>query len=99
MEIHSSDIPTSLKPTPERVAELDRLGDAIAELSAASRGRHDHSPHRPSQVVAEERAHLARFLHSLVSAFSQRPERVLASRPQFLPTTYRPPRGGPAASC
>ena len=34
MEIHSPDIPTSLKPTPERVAELDRLGDAIAELSA-----------------------------------------------------------------
>ena len=28
------DIPTSLKPTPERVAELDRLGDEIAELSA-----------------------------------------------------------------
>ena len=34
MEIHSPDIPTSLKPTPERVAELDRLGDEIAELSA-----------------------------------------------------------------
>ena len=34
MEIHSPDNPTSLKPTPERVAELDRLGDAIAELSA-----------------------------------------------------------------
>ena len=34
MEIHSPDIPTCLKPTPERVAELDRLGDAIAELSA-----------------------------------------------------------------
>ena len=34
MEIPSPDIPTCLKPTPERVAELDRLGDAIAELSA-----------------------------------------------------------------
>ena len=34
MEIHSPDIPTSLKPTPERIAELDRLGDEIAELSA-----------------------------------------------------------------
>jgi hypothetical protein len=34
MEIPSPDIFTSLKPTPERVAELDRLGDAIAELSA-----------------------------------------------------------------
>ena len=34
MDIHSPDIPTSLKPTPERVAELDRLGDEIAELSA-----------------------------------------------------------------
>jgi 5-methylcytosine-specific restriction endonuclease McrA len=34
MEIHSPEIPTSLKPTSERVAELDRLGDAIAELSA-----------------------------------------------------------------
>ena len=34
MEIHSTHIPTSVKPTPERVAELDRLGDAIAELSA-----------------------------------------------------------------
>jgi hypothetical protein len=34
MEIHSPDIPTSLKATPERIAELDRLGDEIAELSA-----------------------------------------------------------------
>ena len=34
MEIHSPDIPTCLKPTPERIAELDRLGDEIAELSA-----------------------------------------------------------------
>ena len=34
MEIPSPDIPTSLKPTPERIAELDRLGDEIAELSA-----------------------------------------------------------------
>ena len=34
MEIHSPDTPTSVKPTPERIAELDRLGDAIAELSA-----------------------------------------------------------------
>ena len=34
MRIPSSDIPTSLKPTPERVAEQDRLGDEIAELSA-----------------------------------------------------------------
>jgi hypothetical protein len=34
MEIPSPDIPTCVKPTPERVAELDRLGDAIAELSA-----------------------------------------------------------------
>ena len=34
MEIHSPDIPAGLKPTPERIAELDRLGDAIAELSA-----------------------------------------------------------------
>jgi hypothetical protein len=34
MEIPSPDIPISLRPTPERVAELDRLGDAIAELSA-----------------------------------------------------------------
>ena len=31
MEIHSPDI---LKPTPERIAALDRLGDEIAELSA-----------------------------------------------------------------
>jgi len=37
MEIHSTHIPTSVKPTPERVAELDRLGDAIAELSRISR--------------------------------------------------------------
>jgi 5-methylcytosine-specific restriction endonuclease McrA len=34
MEIPSPDIPTSLKPTPERIAELDRIGNAIAELSA-----------------------------------------------------------------
>ena len=34
MEIHSPDIHTSVKPTPERIAALDRLGDAIAELSA-----------------------------------------------------------------
>ena len=34
MEIPSPDIPTCLKPTPERVAELDRLGNEIAELSA-----------------------------------------------------------------
>ena len=34
IEIHSPDIPTCLKPTSERAAELDRLGDAIAELSA-----------------------------------------------------------------
>ena len=34
MEIQSPDILTCLKPTPERVAELDRLGDTIAELSA-----------------------------------------------------------------
>ena len=34
MEIHSPDIPACLKPTPERIAELDRLGDEIAELSA-----------------------------------------------------------------
>ena len=34
MEIHSTHILTSVKPTPERVAELDRLGDEIAELSA-----------------------------------------------------------------
>ena len=34
MEVHSPDIATCLKPTPERIAELDRLGDAIAELSA-----------------------------------------------------------------
>ena len=34
MEIHSTHSCTSLKPTPERVAELDRLGNAIAELSA-----------------------------------------------------------------
>ena len=34
MEIHSPDIPASLKPTAERIAELDRLGDEIAELSA-----------------------------------------------------------------
>src|ERR1700675_2270581 len=34
MEIPSPDIPTCLKPAPERVVELDRLGDAIAELSA-----------------------------------------------------------------
>lgn len=33
MEIPSP-VPTCPKPTPERVAELDRLGDAIAELSA-----------------------------------------------------------------
>jgi hypothetical protein len=34
MEIHSPDIPAGLKPTPERIAELDRLGNEIAELSA-----------------------------------------------------------------
>ena len=34
MEIHSTHIHTCLKHTPERVAELDRLGDEIAELSA-----------------------------------------------------------------
>ena len=34
MEIPSPNIPTCLKPTTERVAELERLGDAIAELSA-----------------------------------------------------------------
>ena len=34
MEIHETHIHTCLKPTPERVAELDRLGDEIAELSA-----------------------------------------------------------------
>src|SRR4029077_19821297 len=34
MEIHETHIPTCLKPTPERIAELDRLGDEIAELSA-----------------------------------------------------------------
>jgi hypothetical protein len=34
MEIHSPEIHTSVKPTPERIAELDRLGDEIAELSA-----------------------------------------------------------------
>jgi hypothetical protein len=34
MEIHETHIHTCLKPTPERVAELDRLGDQIAELSA-----------------------------------------------------------------
>ena len=28
------DLPTTLQPTPERTAELDRLGDEIAELSA-----------------------------------------------------------------
>ena len=33
MEIHSHEI----FATPERVAELDRLGDEIAELSAHSR--------------------------------------------------------------
>jgi hypothetical protein len=34
MEIHSTHIHTCLKHTPERVAELDRLGNEIAELSA-----------------------------------------------------------------
>ena len=34
MEIHSPDIPAGLTPTPERIAELDRLGNEIAELSA-----------------------------------------------------------------
>ena len=34
MEIHSPDIPAGLIPTPERIAELDRLGNEIAELSA-----------------------------------------------------------------
>jgi 5-methylcytosine-specific restriction endonuclease McrA len=34
MSIHPADILTTLQPTPPRIAELDRLGDEIAELSA-----------------------------------------------------------------
>ncbi len=34
MPTHPSDVSTTLQPTPARVAELDRLGDEIAELSA-----------------------------------------------------------------
>ncbi|HEX9747450.1 MAG TPA: HNH endonuclease, partial [Methylomirabilota bacterium] len=34
MSIRPPDIPTPLQPTPPRIAELDRLGDEIAELSA-----------------------------------------------------------------
>jgi 5-methylcytosine-specific restriction endonuclease McrA len=34
MSIHPADILTTLHPTPPRIAELDRLGDEIAELSA-----------------------------------------------------------------
>jgi hypothetical protein len=34
METHPPDFPTTLQPTPPRIAELDRLGDQIAELSA-----------------------------------------------------------------
>jgi Domain of unknown function (DUF222) len=34
METRPPDFPTTLQPTPPRVAELDRLGDEIAELSA-----------------------------------------------------------------
>jgi hypothetical protein len=34
METHPPDFPTTLQPTPPRIAELDRLGDEIAELSA-----------------------------------------------------------------
>jgi len=34
MQTHPSDLSTTLQPTPPRTAELDRLGDEIAELSA-----------------------------------------------------------------
>ena len=34
METRPPDVPTTLLPTPPRIAELDRLGDEIAELSA-----------------------------------------------------------------
>lgn len=34
MQAHPSDMPTTLQPTSQRTAELDRLGDEIAELSA-----------------------------------------------------------------
>jgi 5-methylcytosine-specific restriction endonuclease McrA len=34
MSIRPPDLPTTLQPTPPRIAELDRLGDQIAELSA-----------------------------------------------------------------
>ena len=34
MLTRTPDLPTTLQPTPERTAELDRLGDEIAELSA-----------------------------------------------------------------
>jgi len=34
MQARPSDMPTTLQPTPQRTAELDRLGDEIAELSA-----------------------------------------------------------------
>ena len=34
METRPSDLPATLLPTPPRIAELDRLGDEIAELSA-----------------------------------------------------------------
>jgi hypothetical protein len=58
MEIHSPDIPTSVKPTPERVAELDRLGDAIAELSAhleaATARLLDLTPSQDGHVVRDE---------------------------------------------
>ncbi len=34
MQTRPPDSPTTLQPTPQRIAELDRLGDQIAELSA-----------------------------------------------------------------
>ncbi|HJV55534.1 MAG TPA: hypothetical protein VJ971_06150, partial [Methylomirabilota bacterium] len=34
MQAHPPDMPTTLQPTSQRTAELDRLGDEIAELSA-----------------------------------------------------------------
>jgi hypothetical protein len=34
MPTRPPDFPTTLQPTPPRIAELDRLGDQIAELSA-----------------------------------------------------------------
>ena len=34
METRPPDFPTTLQPTSPRIAELDRLGDEIAELSA-----------------------------------------------------------------